>query len=67
MELIRTKMQSERLKYSQIGQAIKISIDNYGFKSLYRGLVKFKFFILIIHLFIFKFRFQQSGEMFHLA
>lgn len=39
LELVRTKMQSERLKYSQIGQAIRTSIDNYGFKSLYRGLV----------------------------
>jgi solute carrier family 25 protein 39/40 len=39
IEMIRTKMQSERLKYSEITQALRYSTTNYGFKSLYRGLV----------------------------
>jgi solute carrier family 25 protein 39/40 len=39
IELIRTKMQSEKLKYSQIGEKVKSSVENHGFRSLYRGLV----------------------------
>ncbi len=39
IEMIRTKMQSEKLKYSEITQAVKFSINNHGVKSLYRGLV----------------------------
>lgn len=39
IELIRTKMQSEKLNYSQIGDAVKSSIRNHGFMSMYRGLV----------------------------
>ena len=39
LELVRTKMQSEKLKYSQIGEKVKLSVENYGIRSLYRGLV----------------------------
>jgi solute carrier family 25 protein 39/40 len=39
IEMIRTKMQSEKLKYSEISQAVRYSTKNYGLKSLYRGLV----------------------------
>jgi len=39
LELIRTKMQSEKLNYSQIGNVVKKSIKNHGFMSMYRGLV----------------------------
>jgi solute carrier family 25 protein 39/40 len=39
VEMIRTKMQSEKLKYAEVNHALRFSIENYGFKSLYRGLV----------------------------
>ena len=39
LELIRTKMQSEKLKYSEISEKVKSSVKNYGIRSLYRGLV----------------------------
>ncbi|KAL4229466.1 hypothetical protein ACF0H5_012504 [Mactra antiquata] len=38
LEMIRTKMQSEQLTYSQIRQALSSTIQNGGFLSLYRGL-----------------------------
>jgi solute carrier family 25, member 39/40 len=39
IELVRTKIQSERLKYHQIMDAIKLAVKNQGFISLYRGWV----------------------------
>lgn len=39
LELIRTKIQSERLNYNQISNAVKSAIEQNGFKSLYSGLV----------------------------
>lgn len=39
IELIRTKIQSEKLKYNQIADAVKFAVRNDGFKSLYRGWV----------------------------
>lgn len=38
LELIRTKMQSRRLKYSEMYHAAKVSIGEQGVLSLYRGL-----------------------------
>jgi solute carrier family 25 protein 39/40 len=37
LELIRTKIQSEKLKYTQITDAVKFEIKNRGIRSLYRG------------------------------
>ena len=39
LELIRTKMQSERLQYTELVKAVKLSIKNQGYKSLYQGWV----------------------------
>ena len=39
IELIRTKIQSERLKYAEIATAVRYSIVNQGFRSLYKGWV----------------------------
>ena len=39
IELIRTKIQSERLKYTQLVDAIKIAVKSQGISSLYRGWV----------------------------
>jgi solute carrier family 25, member 39/40 len=39
LELVRTKIQSEKLKYTQIIDAVKFEISNRGFSSLYRGWV----------------------------
>lgn len=38
LELIRTKMQSQKLTYTQLNEAIKISIKQEGILSLWRGL-----------------------------
>nr|CAH7747447.1 unnamed protein product [Callosobruchus chinensis]CAH7750987.1 unnamed protein product [Callosobruchus chinensis] len=38
LELIRTKMQSQRLNYFEIGQALKILIETSGYKGLWRGI-----------------------------
>lgn len=39
LELIRTKIQSERLKYTELAQAVRKAIRDDGLKSLYRGWV----------------------------
>jgi solute carrier family 25, member 39/40 len=39
IELIRTKLQSEKLKYSELARAVRYSIKNEGYLSLYRGWV----------------------------
>lgn len=39
IELIRTKIQSEKLKYTDLVDAVKFAIKDQGFKSLYRGWV----------------------------
>ena len=38
LELVRTKMQSQKLSYNQMGQAIKNSVKQSGILSLWRGL-----------------------------
>ncbi|CAH1996783.1 unnamed protein product [Acanthoscelides obtectus] len=38
LELIRTKMQSQRLNYFEIGQALKSLIETSGYKGLWRGI-----------------------------
>ncbi len=38
LEMIRTKMQSRRFSYSEIGQAVKKMVKNEGFFSLWKGL-----------------------------
>ena len=38
LELIRTKMQSERLTYRQLGEALRVSVRNNGPLFLMRGL-----------------------------
>merc|ERR1712226_174026 len=38
LELIRTKMQSQQLSYSQVGEAMKISYQHEGLLSMMRGL-----------------------------
>ena len=37
LELIRTKMQSQKLQYSEVYRAAKVSIEEQGLLSLYRG------------------------------
>lgn len=39
LELIRTKIQSERLNYNQLTNAVKTAVKQNGLKSLYSGLV----------------------------
>ena len=39
IELVRTKVQSERLKYWQIAVAVRSAVKTQGFRSLYRGWV----------------------------
>ncbi len=39
IELIRTKIQSERLNYVQLTDAVKLAFKNQGIRSLYRGWV----------------------------
>ena len=39
IELIRTKIQSERLKYTQLVDAIRVAVKNQGVRSLYQGWV----------------------------
>ena len=39
IELVRTKVQSEKLKYNQIAEAVRSSIKSQGVKTLYRGWV----------------------------
>lgn len=38
LELVRTKMQSQKLSYTEIGQAIKNLVSNQGLSSMWRGL-----------------------------
>lgn len=38
LELIRTKMQSQKLNYSQVGVALKDMINFYGIPGLWKGL-----------------------------
>lgn len=38
LELIRTKIQSQKLSYFQVGEAIRVSIQTQGLLSLWRGL-----------------------------
>jgi len=39
LEMIRTKMQSEKMSYLQIGRAVKSLVEQEGFFALYRGLI----------------------------
>ncbi|CAO1379719.1 unnamed protein product [Diamesa serratosioi] len=39
LELIRTKMQSERMSYSEVGRAFKVMINKHGILGLYKGLL----------------------------
>ncbi|CAO1410571.1 unnamed protein product [Diamesa hyperborea] len=39
LELIRTKMQSERMSYSEVGRAFKVMINKHGLLGLYKGLL----------------------------
>lgn len=39
LELIRTKVQSEKLKYKELADAVKLAIKDQGLRSLYRGWV----------------------------
>lgn len=38
LEMIRTKMQSEKLSYLEIGRALNLTVKSDGYISLYRGL-----------------------------
>lgn len=38
LELIRTKMQSERMSYSEVGSAVKRLVKQYGIPGLFKGL-----------------------------
>jgi solute carrier family 25 protein 39/40 len=38
IEMVRTKMQSESLSYTQLGKAVKMTIQSDGYLSLWRGL-----------------------------
>lgn len=38
LELIRTKMQSQKLNYNEVGRALKEMINFYGISGLYKGL-----------------------------
>ena len=38
LELIRTKMQSEKMSYSDVGKAFKLMINQYGIRGLFKGL-----------------------------
>jgi solute carrier family 25 protein 39/40 len=38
LELIRTKMQSEKMSYSDVGKAFKQMINKYGVRGLFKGL-----------------------------
>jgi solute carrier family 25, member 39/40 len=38
LELIRTKMQSEKMSYSEVGKAFKQMINKYGVRGLFKGL-----------------------------
>ena len=38
LELVRTKMQSEKLTYNEMVKAVKITFEECGFKTLMRGL-----------------------------
>jgi solute carrier family 25, member 39/40 len=39
LELIRTKMQSEKLSYSEVGRAFKDMVGNHGLRGLFKGLL----------------------------
>lgn len=39
LELIRTKMQSEKMSYSEVGSAFKKMINQYGVRGLFKGLL----------------------------
>ncbi|CRK94947.1 CLUMA_CG008435, isoform A [Clunio marinus] len=39
LELIRTKMQSEKMSYTEVGQAFRQMIGQYGMKGLFKGLL----------------------------
>lgn len=38
LELIRTKMQSEKMSYSEVGKAFKAMVNQYGIRGLFKGL-----------------------------
>lgn len=38
LELIRTKMQSEKMSYSEVGKAFKKMVNQYGVRGLFKGL-----------------------------
>lgn len=39
IELVRTKVQSERLQYNELAKAVKLAIKSQGYKTLYQGWV----------------------------
>ena len=39
LELIRTKMQSEKMSYSEVGTAFKKMVNQYGVRGLFKGLL----------------------------
>lgn len=39
LELIRTKVQSERMSYSDVGRAFKLMVSQYGIRGLFKGLL----------------------------